>query len=117
MIYNAKSWQGNSGFNAAARTPHEAQMAGVIGSWRGIASGLCMLLIPLAAYTVLHLPKFAEMAAPIHAQIAAIADPHPNQLAGPTRNTGKESEVFVFADDSQVACDGVPPDYGVIGLH
>ena len=75
MIYNARSWQGNSGFNAAAKTPHEAQMAGIIGSWRSIASGLCMLLIPLAAYAVLHLPKFAEMAAPIHAQIALIADP------------------------------------------
>ena len=75
MIYNARSWQGNSGFNAAAKTPHEAQMAGIIGSWRSIAAGLCGLMIPLAAYAVLHLPKFAEMAVPIHAQIAAIADP------------------------------------------
>ena len=74
-IYNARSWQGNSGFNSAAKTPHEAQMAGIIGSWRSLATGLCLLLIPLAAYAVLHLPKFAEMAAPIHAQIAAIADP------------------------------------------
>ena len=75
MIYNARSWQGNSGFNAAAKTPHEAQMAGIIGSWRQIASGLSMLLIPLVAYAVLHLPKFAAIAAPINAQIAAIADP------------------------------------------
>ena len=75
MIYNARSWQGNSGFNAAAKTPHEAQMAGIIGAWRGLATGLCMLLIPLVAYAVLHLPKFSEMAAPIHAQIAAIVDP------------------------------------------
>jgi SSS family solute:Na+ symporter len=75
MIYNARSWQGNSGFNAAAKTPHEAQMAGIIGSWRSFAIGLCLLLIPLAAYAVLHLPKFAVMAAPIHAQIAAITDP------------------------------------------
>ena len=52
MIYNSESWQGNSGFNAAAKTPHEAQMAGIIGSWRGIASVLCMLLIPLAAVIV-----------------------------------------------------------------
>lgn len=75
MIYNAKSWQGNSGFNAAAKTPHEAQMAGIIGSWRMIASGLCMLIIPLAAYAVLHHPKFAVLAAPIQAQLATIADP------------------------------------------
>ncbi len=75
MIYNARSWQGNSGFSAAAKTPHEAQMAGIIGSWRAIAAGLCWLMIPLAAYAVLHLPKFAEMAVPIHTQIAAITDP------------------------------------------
>ena len=75
MVYNARSWQGTSGANAAARTPHEAQMAGIIGSWRGIAAGLCMLLIPLVAYAVLHLPKFAAIAAPIKAQIALIADP------------------------------------------
>ena len=75
MIYNARSWQGQSGFNAAAKTPHEAQMSGIIASWRQIASGLCMLLIPMAAYAVLHLPKYAAMAAPIKAQIALIADP------------------------------------------
>jgi SSS family solute:Na+ symporter len=75
MIYNRLSWQGNSGFNAAAKTPHESQMAGIISSWRGIAFALCMLLIPLAAYAVLHLPQYAAMAAPIKAQIALIADP------------------------------------------
>jgi len=75
MIYNARSWQGNSGFNAAAKTPHEAQMAGIISQWRQIASGLCLLLIPMAAYAILHLPKFAAIAAPAKAQIAGIADP------------------------------------------
>jgi SSS family solute:Na+ symporter len=75
MIYNARSWQGNSGFNAAAKTPHEAQMAGIISQWRQIASGLCLLLIPMAAYAILHLPKFAAIAAPAKAQIAVIADP------------------------------------------
>ena len=74
-LYTTRAWQGNSGYNAAARTPHEAVMAGIIGTWRMFANGLCMILIPLAAYAVLHLPAFAAVAAPIKAQLAGVADP------------------------------------------
>lgn len=73
-IYNAKSWQGNSGYNAAAKTPHEAVIAGVLASWRGMAAGLCVLLMPLVAYAVLHLPQFAAETAAVQEQIAAIGD-------------------------------------------
>ena len=74
-LYTTRAWQGSSGFNATARTPHEAVMAGIISSWRLFASNLCMLLIPLAAYAVLHLPAFASIAAPINIRLEAIADP------------------------------------------
>ncbi|MHB9138278.1 MAG: sodium:solute symporter family protein [Victivallaceae bacterium] len=74
-ILNTRAWQGTSGYNASAKTPHEAVMAGIIGGWRTIASGLCMLLIPMVAYAVLHLPAFSALAAPIHAEIAKISDP------------------------------------------
>lgn len=74
QVYNLKSWQGNSGYNAAARTPHEAKMAGVLSSWRTFVQAMCLLLIPLAAFAVLHHPKFAEIAAPIQAQLSAITD-------------------------------------------
>lgn len=74
-IYSIRSWQGHSGYNAAAKTPHEAKMAGILGTWRDFALQLAMLLIPLAAYAVLHLPKFADMAAPILNAINAIQDP------------------------------------------
>ena len=49
--------------------------------------------------------------------LPAIADPHPNQLAGPARNTGKEGKILVFANDDLVARICVPPDYRVIGFH
>ena len=75
LIYNAKSWQGNSGYNAAARTPHESVIAGVLASWRGLATSLCVVLMPLVAYAVLHLPQYAAETAPLQEQIAAIADP------------------------------------------
>lgn len=74
-IYNARSWQGNSGYNSAAKTPHEAQLAGVIGTWRTMATSMCLLLIPLIAYAVLHLPLYADLAAPIAADIQGIPDP------------------------------------------
>lgn len=74
-IYNSRSWQGSSGYNAAAKTPHEARMAGMLSQWREHAKTLCLMLIPLVAFAVLHLPKFAEWAAPVQAQIAAITDP------------------------------------------
>lgn len=71
-IYNVRSWQGNSGYNAAAKTPHEAVVANVIGNWRTIASYICIILIPLVAYTVLHLPKFTTQAIPINSALEAI---------------------------------------------
>lgn len=76
-VYATMAWQGSSGYNAAARNPHEARMAGIISRWREFAGQLCMLLIPLSAYAVLHLntPQFLEMAAPINAELAKIADP------------------------------------------
>lgn len=74
-IYNAKSWQATSGYNAAAKTPHEAVMAGVIGSWRLMATQMSVILIPLVAFAVLHLDIFADIAAPIKADIASLGDP------------------------------------------
>jgi SSS family solute:Na+ symporter len=75
QLYGVLAWQGSSGYNAAARTPHEARMANIISLWRQFASNLCMMLIPLAAYAVMHLPAFAATAAPIQATLDTIADP------------------------------------------
>lgn len=71
-IYNVKSWQGNSGYNAAAKTPHEAVIANVIGNWRTIVSSICVILIPLVAYAVLHLPEYASDAADINQALNTI---------------------------------------------
>ena len=73
-IYNARSWQGNSGYNAAAKTPHEAVVASVVAGWRGMAQSMCVLLIPLIAYAVMHLPAFQHIAAPIQAEISGLGD-------------------------------------------
>lgn len=72
QIYNARSWQGNSGFNASARSPHEAKMAGILSNWRSFVQQACLLLIPLAAYAVLHDSAFASLAAPIQHRLSQI---------------------------------------------
>ncbi len=74
-VYTVRAWQGSSGYNSAARTPHEAVMAGIISNWRTLASGLCLVLIPLCAYAALHSPHLAETMAPVKAQIDSISDP------------------------------------------
>ena len=33
-IYSTNAFQNRQGFNAAARTPHEARMGGILGEWR-----------------------------------------------------------------------------------
>lgn len=64
-IYNAKSWQGSSGYSTSAKTPHDAQMAGVLGRWRHLATQATYIIPPVIAYAVLHSvnnPKYSEIA-------------------------------------------------------
>lgn len=79
QIYNARSWQGNSGSNAAARTPHEARMAGILGSWRELIQKISLLVFPLAAFAVLHHAQFSDIAAPILKDLNNIADDQTRQ--------------------------------------
>ncbi len=73
-FYVAGVWQGTAGFNAAARTPHEAKMARFLGTWRGIMQLMLFLFIPIAAFAILHNPKFAATAAAINQTLDAIPD-------------------------------------------
>ncbi len=75
MIFNARSWQGGSGYNAAARTPHDAQFAGILANWRNLATMLLTLLPPLVAYAVMHNAMYADIAQQIQAGLDQIADP------------------------------------------
>lgn len=83
MIYNARSWQGHSGYYAAASSPHEAVMGNVIGQWRFLAFWMCMLMIPLVAYSVMHLPQFAPVAEGIQTQLAGFEGQEKVQMTVP----------------------------------
>lgn len=84
-VFNSRSWQGNSGYNSAARTPHDAQMAGILGSWRNLSTILLTLLPPLVAYAVFHNLCFQTLAVEARQALDAITDPQVrNQMVTPT---------------------------------
>jgi SSS family solute:Na+ symporter len=73
-FYNYMVWQGNSGYNASAISPHEAKMANILAQFR---SGVTFLIIPLAAicaYVLLHAPVHEAATAATEATLAGIGD-------------------------------------------
>ena len=52
-IYNSMSWQGSSGFQSEAKSPHEARMGGIIGGWRGMPLACMVIMLSLAAFAVM----------------------------------------------------------------
>lgn len=84
VVYTTRAWQGSSAYNASARTPHEARMAGILGNWRAIAQGMAVLMMPLCVFAVMHNPVFAEQAASINAELSQLSDPAiKNQMTVP----------------------------------
>ncbi len=69
-IYNAKSWGGGAGYGSSAKTPHDAQMSGVLARWRHLATQVCYILPPLIAYAVLHNPALESQAVPLRDTLA-----------------------------------------------
>jgi Na+/proline symporter len=83
-FYNCLGWQGTQGYNAAARTPHEAKMARVLAEWRNGVTYLMLMLLPIAAYVVLHHQGYGAEAAAARATLDGITDPQINsQLTVP----------------------------------
>lgn len=73
LIYTKLSWQGNSSFNIAAKSAHEARMADVLTNWRLVPQwGLFLVFVPVVAYTLFHHGDFASVAASIDATLTNI---------------------------------------------
>jgi SSS family solute:Na+ symporter len=75
LIYNCLGWQGNQGYNCAAKSPHESRMAGILAEWRGGVSYLMVFLIPICIYVLLHSADRAAEARPVLQILAGISDP------------------------------------------
>lgn len=74
QIYGYKAWQGSQGYNAAAKTPHEAKMATILGEFRGMITLLMLLLVPIFIFAYLHLPQFASTAEHVTLIVGQIPD-------------------------------------------
>lgn len=74
MVYNSLILQNRQGFNAAARSPHEARMGGVLGNWRMYARTLITVALGIAAVTFLKHSDFANAARPALDAVKSIPD-------------------------------------------
>ena len=84
LFYGAMAWQGNAGYNCAARNAHEAKMAGILNGWRFRVLMLIVLILPVCVWTLLHHPDFAAQAAVVNGRLAAIDSPAlQNQMRTP----------------------------------
>lgn len=73
-VYTYMAWQGNQGYNCAARTPHEAKMARILGAWRYGATWTVIALIPLFAWVLMNSDLLPEQAAAAQATIAGLGN-------------------------------------------
>ncbi|MFA5689676.1 MAG: hypothetical protein WC959_11100 [Kiritimatiellales bacterium] len=74
-FYSRLAWQGTSGYNAAAKSPHEARMAGVLGALRQNNIMMIVMFISMVAYTVMHHPDFAGISGAAGERIFSIMNP------------------------------------------
>ncbi len=73
-IYTYRAWQSGQGYSSAARSPHEARMAGILAEWRGQTTLLGFLMIPIFSWVLMHHPKYGEVAARVTANLARYPD-------------------------------------------
>ena len=60
-ILNRGNWLG-TGSGVSARSPHEQKMAGIMGTWRGMFSGIMYILLVIMVISMLNHPTFAKQA-------------------------------------------------------
>jgi len=72
LFYGMRAWQGDQGYNAAARNGHEARMANVLNGWRFRVLMLITIVLPLAIRTLMHHPAYAASAAAINDTLATL---------------------------------------------
>ncbi|AQT68160.1 putative transporter [Anaerohalosphaera lusitana] len=74
IFWTFMAWQGAQGYFAAAKNAHEARMGRVMGNWRILTQQMLVLILPIAAYTMLHNPNWADMAAGAHQELNQIGN-------------------------------------------
>lgn len=84
LIYTKLSWQGNSSFNIAAKSAHEAKMADVLTNWRLVPQwGLFLMIVPIVAYTIFHHDNYKVIADNINNMLVGFTPSDQSQLKVP----------------------------------
>lgn len=86
-VYQYKAWQGNQGYNASAKSPHEAKMAGVLGEFRALINFFVIPLAAIAAWAVLNSDIMPEMNTLVGGQLEALGQTEGPQLEKQMRTT------------------------------
>ena len=73
LFYGMRAWQGDQGYNAAARNAHEARMANVLNGWRFRVLMLITIVLPIAIRTLMHHPAYAEGGALVNQGLESLA--------------------------------------------
>ena len=73
LVYGYRAWQGTQGYNAAAKSPHEAKMAGILNTWRAGMMYMLVMLVPICVYVVLHNPRYVDLAQATDASLGPIS--------------------------------------------
>jgi SSS family solute:Na+ symporter len=74
VIYTKLSWQGSSGYNSAALNAHEAKMAEVLNNFLLLIKWSFFILIPVAAYTILHNNDFSNISATVNSILETVSN-------------------------------------------
>ena len=111
------AWSGTQGYNAAAATPHEQKMGGLLSSWRSGFSIMMYVLLAIAAYTFLNNAHFSKPAFEVRKNLAvnAMCDVAPGKEFEPVREEVRDyikSGKMSAALQSRVRT--LPPD-GLVG--
>ncbi len=86
-IFNRMSWSGTQGYNAAAATPHEQKMGGLLGTWRSGFSVMMYTLLAIAAFTYMKHANYKPFAENVSKQLTVktMSDIVPEPVFAETR--------------------------------
>ena len=71
VFTNRMSWGGTMGYNAAAKSAHEAKIGGLLGTWRSGLGNMIWILLAVAVFTFLNHKDFAKEARFVRTELAA----------------------------------------------
>lgn len=73
LFYGMRAWQGDQGYNAAAKNAHEARMANILNGWRFRVLMLITVVLPVAIRTLMHHPAYAAETAGLTETLGALS--------------------------------------------